>query len=308
MRREIYLAGGCFWGVERYVSLLSGVVETEVGYANGDTEHPTYEEVCTQKTGHAETVRVTYDPEIVTLEKLLTQFFQVVDPTSINGQGPDRGTQYRSGIYFVNPEDQTSIKRVLKTLKLQNSRPLAVETGPLTCFYPAEAYHQKYLEKHPDGYCHIPKKVLMEVQTSKEKEDPSAPTLTWEQYRVTRRGETEPPFQNAYWDHFEKGIYVDVTTGAPLFLSSDKFDAGCGWPSFSRPICSDAVCGRLDTSHGMRRTEVRSALGNAHLGHVFSDGPRELGGLRYCINSAALRFIPLEEMEQAGYGTYLKYF
>jgi len=132
--------------------------------------------------------------------------------------------------------------------------------------------------------------------------------LTPIQYKVTQENGTERPFENEYWDHFEEGIYVDVVTGEPLFTSKDKFDAGCGWPSFTKPIDKDFVKEKLDLSHGMVRTEVRSKYGNSHLGHVFPDGPKDKGGLRYCINSAALRFIKKEDMEKEGYGEYLKLF
>lgn len=129
--------------------------------------------------------------------------------------------------------------------------------------------------------------------------------LTAEQYAVTQHGATERPYANAYDREFRPGIYVDVTTGQPLFTSADKFDSGCGWPAFSRPISPELLTERADNSHGMSRVEVRSVIGDAHLGHVFPDGPRSRGGLRYCINSASLRFIPASEMEAEGYGEYL---
>jgi len=132
--------------------------------------------------------------------------------------------------------------------------------------------------------------------------------LTPIQYKVTQENATERPFYNEYWDHEEEGIYVDVVTGEPLFSSKDKYDAGCGWPSFTKPIDKEFVKEKLDLSHGMVRTEVRSKYGDSHLGHVFTDGPKDKGGLRYCINSAALRFIKKEDMEKEGYGEYLKLF
>jgi methionine-R-sulfoxide reductase len=144
---------------------------------------------------------------------------------------------------------------------------------------------------------------------SKYHKNPEAVSrLSPEQYRVTQRDETERPFENAYWNHKEPGIYVDLVSGEPLFTSMDKFDSDCGWPSFTKPIEAENVVERDDTSHGMTRTEVRSSQGDSHLGHVFPDGPREAGGLRYCINSASLRFVPLDQLESEGYGSYRKLF
>lgn len=311
--REIYLAGGCFWGTEKYLSLIRGVVSTEVGYANGNTENPTYEEVCTQNTGHAETVRVIYDPNIISLEFLLELFHKSIDPVSVNRQGNDYGTQYRTGIYYVDETDLEVIQRSIAELQKEYDKPIAIEVEPLRNFTRAEEYHQKYLDKNPNGYCHIPKNKFEEAArtivnpTAYERPEPDRlrETLTPMQYAVTQKDATEPPFQNKYWNNSEPGIYVDITTGEPLFVSTDKFDAGCGWPSFSKPIDPNVVRTRLDTSHGMLRTEVRSRVGNAHLGHVFNDGPKERGGMRYCINSAALRFIPKDRMEEEGYGYLL---
>jgi methionine-R-sulfoxide reductase len=132
--------------------------------------------------------------------------------------------------------------------------------------------------------------------------------LTPEQFRVTQQSATERPFQNAYWDHDEPGLYVDIVSGEPLFTSLDKFDSHCGWPSFTKPVEPTNVDELVDSTHGMTRTEVRSAHGDSHLGHVFDDGPQDAGGLRYCINSASLRFIPLDELESEGYGDYVKLF
>lgn len=311
--KTIYLAGGCFWGVEKYFSLMPGVKETEAGYANGSTASPTYEEVCSGKTGHAETVKVVFDPEELSLPFLLERYYSIIDPVSVNKQGNDRGIQYRTGIYYADEKDKPVIETSLKRLQQHFRQPLAIEVQPLRQFSRAEKYHQRYLDKNPGGYCHIPPAKFREASQARENEpvyrkksdEELRRVLTREQFAVTRNNATEPPFRNEYFNNDRPGIYVDVTTGEPLFLSTDKFDSGCGWPSFSRPIKEELIQEKQDFSHGMRRTEVRSKTGDAHLGHVFTDGPKEQGGLRYCINSASLKFIPEQDMEAQGYGKYL---
>ena len=309
---EIYLAGGCFWGTEKYIASIHGVLSTEVGYANGKTLNPTYEEVCTNNTGHAETVHVVYDPGIVSLEFLLELYYEAIDPTSYNRQGGDFGSQYRTGIYYVDDKDLPVIESSISKLQKRIDKPIAIEVKRLENFSPAEEYHQKYLDKNPAGYCHIGRSKIEKAANAiidpadfKAPETEELHALSKMQFDVTQNAATEPPFQNQYFDSFRSGIYVDITTGEPLFASSDKFESGCGWPSFSKPIDPNVVRQKEDRSHGMLRTEIRSRVGNAHLGHVFDDGPVESGGLRYCINSASLRFIPKEDMEQEGYGYLL---
>lgn len=153
--KEIWLAGGCFWGVEAYMRRVFGVAATTVGYANGKTENPTYQEVCYMGTGHAETVHVKYDPERINLENLLGRFFQIIDPTSFNRQGGDVGSQYRTGIYYKNPDDYEIAKMVAEREQIKYKKPIVIEIKPLQNYFPAEEYHQSYLEKNPDGYCHI---------------------------------------------------------------------------------------------------------------------------------------------------------
>lgn len=340
--REIYLAAGCFWGTEAFFKKIDGIEDVEVGYANGKTDNTDYMRI--KSTDHAETARIVYNPDVINLTTILAYYFEIIDPTSINKQGNDVGRQYRTGIYYTDEKDLPIIEAFLKAKEPEYKKPLAVEVEPLKNFVPAEDYHQDYLDKNPGGYCHInlnlaDKKLAYEeitdtdgklvkkgdkaAETPKKEEKGAEPekkavfkkqtpeqlkkNLTSIQYQVTQKNGTERPFENPYWDNDKRGIYVDVTTGQPLFSSKDKFDSQCGWPSFAKPIEDENLSYLTDTSHGMLRVEVRSRLGDAHLGHIFDDGPLELGGQRYCINSAALKFIPYEDMEKEGYGDYMKY-
>ena len=312
----IYLAGGCFWGMEKLMQSIPGVTEVTSGYANGtcaaDAVYPT---VCTGKTGFRETVRVVYDPDRVSLDALLLAYFYVIDPSVQNRQGNDVGSQYQTGVYYTNDRAQATVERIA-AIEAGRTESFAVEIGPLKNFYPAEEYHQDYLDKNPGGYCHIPTQeielfshlVIDPGDYQKPAQDVIRGKLTDEQYRVTQENATERAFDNAYWDFHGKGIYVDVVTGEPLFSSLDKFDSACGWPAFSAPIEAPAVVEKADGSFGMDRTEVRSRAGDSHLGHVFEGDPESPNGTRYCINSAALRFVPYEEMEAQGYGALLPLF
>ncbi|MDD2375669.1 MAG: peptide-methionine (S)-S-oxide reductase MsrA [Eubacteriales bacterium] len=316
--KKIWLAGGCFWGVEAYMSRVPGVADVTVGYANGKTENPTYQDVCYNNTGHAETVEVSYDPARISLENLLAEYFEIIDPTSLNQQGNDRGSQYRTGIYYSDHDnDLPVIESVLVSQQKKYAKPIVTEVEPLKQYFLAEEYHQDYLEKNPGGYCHISFDTLPEIEDSvdsglnvfinssdynKPDDQTIRKTLSPEQYEITQKSGTEMPGSGIYDQHFEQGIYVDIVTGEPLFSSKDKFDAGCGWPSFSKPLVDEVIEEYIDRKYGMVRTEVRSRVGDSHLGHVFTDGPADAGGLRYCINSASLRFVPLSQMEEQGYG------
>ncbi len=319
-KKEIYFAGGCFWGTEHFFKQVRGVLETEVGYANGKTKNPTYKDICTDKTGFAETVKLVYNPSIISLDRLLALFYKTIDPTSLNKQGNDIGSQYRTGVYFQDQADEPIIQASLVRLAKAYTKPLLIECEPIKSFYSAEDYHQDYLDKNPSGYCHISldlfkyaKEANAETEHQLAEAEPIVKLsdeelkqkLTPVQYAVTQKNATERPFDNEYWDEKRAGIYVDITTGEALFVSTDKFDSGCGWPSFSKPIDNKLLLELEDTSHNMKRIEIRSKRGDAHLGHVFNDGPKEKGGLRYCINSASLRFIPKEKMKAEGYGKYL---
>jgi len=321
--KEIWLAGGCFWGVEEYFSRIDGVYDVVSGYANGNTEHPSYSDVIAG-SGHAETVQITYDKSMIDLETLLIYYFRIIDPTSINKQGNDRGEQYRTGIYYDNQNDLNIINEIIAKEQEKHVDPIAVEVEPLMQFFEAEEYHQDYLKKNPNGYCHVDfssldEPVEREIDSyfkngelyiapndyPKPSDEILRQALTDAQYAVTQENQTEFAFSNAYFDNHDPGIYVDVATGEPLFASEDKYDSGCGWPSFVKPIVDYVVTYKTDTSYNMVRTEVRSRVGDSHLGHVFDDGPVDRGGKRYCINSASIRFIPRDEMEAHGYGYLL---
>ena len=306
----IYLAGGCFWGLEAYMERIQGVIDAVSGYANGKGDTTNYQ--LLHATDHAETVKVTYDPNKISLDKLLQYYFRVIDPTSINKQGNDRGRQYRTGIYYQNEQDKAVIEAALKTLQSKYQEPIQIEVEPLKNYVEAEEYHQDYLKKNPNGYCHIDiKKADEPLIDDKKYPKPSdaelKQKLTALQYDVTQGKHTERSFSNEYWDNFAPGIYVDITTGEPLFSSKDKFESGCGWPSFTKPIAAEVAEYQRDNSFNMTRIEVLSRSGHAHLGHVFDDGPRDKGGLRYCINSASIKFIPLDEMEKQGYGDLIPF-
>ncbi|MBQ9931653.1 MAG: peptide-methionine (R)-S-oxide reductase MsrB [Firmicutes bacterium] len=309
-KQVIYLAGGCFWGIEHLMQSIPGVLDAESGYANGTGEEDAnYETVCGGETGFRETVKVEYDADQVSLDALLLAYFYVVDPTLQNQQGADVGTQYQTGVYYTDEASKATVERIAE-IERSRSEAFYVEIGPLVNYFPAEDLHQDFLANNPYASCHIP---FLEMQMfsrlridpgdyQKPAEDVIREMLTPEQYKVTQENGTEYPFDNAYWDQFEKGIYVDIVTGEPLFSSDDKFASSCGWPAFSRPIEEPSIIELADDSYGMERVEVRSRAGNSHLGHVFVEDPESPNGVRYCINSASLRFIPYDEMEAEGYG------
>ncbi|NLY35986.1 MAG: bifunctional peptide-methionine (S)-S-oxide reductase MsrA/peptide-methionine (R)-S-oxide reductase MsrB [Tissierellia bacterium] len=318
----IYLAGGCFWGVDAFFDRIDGVVGVKSGYANGNTANPSYEDVIYKKTNHAETVEVKYDPSKTDLTNILLYYFKIIDPLTLNKQGNDVGTQYRTGIYYTKEAQLETINKIVAKEQEKYDKKIVVEVKPIENFYLAEDYHQDYLEKNPNGYCHIDLNLADEAVDREEpfiKEDASQEKgsfvkpsdeelrekLTKEQYNVTQNAGTERAFTHEYNDLEEKGIYVDIVSGEPLFSSEDKYDAGCGWPSFTKPIDKNLIKELEDKSFGMRRVEVKSKEGDSHLGHVFTDGPQEEGGLRYCINGASLKFVAFEDMEKEGYG-YLK--
>lgn len=289
----IYLAGGCFWKVEEIFQMLDGVVDSTSGYANGDTKNPTYKEVSRGNTNHAETVEVKFNPNEIDLDNILLKYFKIIDPITLNKQGPDKGTQYRTGIYYTKDSQLEVIEKIIREEQKKYKEKIVVEVKTIKTFYIAEDYHQDYIRKN-----NYNKPLDKEIRKK----------LTKEQYEITQNAYTEKAFSHEYNNLEDKGIYVDIVTGEPLFSSQDKFNPGTGWPSFTRPIGKNSLIEKEDNSLLRKRIEVRSKIGDSHLGHVFKDGPKEEGGMRYCINGGSLKFIPFESMASERYSYLMDIF
>lgn len=310
------LAGGCFWCMEAPFEKVTGVTKVISGFAGGKEKNPTYEEVSSGKTGYRESVQVYYDPEIISYSEIIDLYWHQFDPTDDGGSFHDRGFQYTSAIFYNNDKQKEIAEKSKKELDKSGvfDKPIVTKIIKFTTFYPAEDYHQDFYKKNPERYHSyrnasgrdefIMKTWKEDKKYMKSSDDVLKKKLTDLQYNVTQNAATERAFSNEYWDNHKAGIYVDIVSGEPLFSSKDKFESGTGWPSFTKPIDDKYIVKKTDNSYGMLRVEVRSKEGDSHLGHVFDDGPKPTG-LRYCMNSASMRFIPKDKMKEEGYGEYL---
>jgi len=311
-------AGGCFWCIDAPFEDLDGVASVVSGYSGGSVKNPTYEEVCTGATGHLETVQVTFDPRIISYAEILDVYWRQFDPTDDGGSFYDRGSQYRSAIFYRSLAQRTvaEASKVFLDRSGVFGKPIVTRIVPFSEFYPAEDHHQHYCKTSPgpyeayrtasgrDGYI----AETWGANRWREYRQPAEADLRQQlsplQFDVTQREGTEKPFDNEFDENTKAGLYVDIVSGEPLFSSTDKFDSGTGWPSFTKPIDPRYVVKSEDRTEGMVRVEVKSRAAGSHLGHVFDDGPLPTH-LRYCMNSAALRFIPADELQSRGYGAFL---
>ena len=314
-KERAIFAGGCFWCMEKPFEELDGVLSVTSGYSGGSNANPTYENYSAG--GHIEVVEIVYDPARVSYDKLLDVYWQQVNPTDSGGQFVDRGHAYTTAIFYTTEDQKKQAEESKAELDKRGiyDKPIVTPIEAAQPFYAAEDYHQDYYKENPLRYKYYRhgsgRDAYLDEIWGKERKEFSErelkQKLTPLQYEVTQEDGTEPAFKNEYWDNHREGIYVDVVSGEPLFSSFDKYESGTGWPSFSQPLVPENIVTREDRKLFSVRTEVRSKMADSHLGHVFDDGPQPTGK-RYCMNSAALRFIPKEDLEKEGYGEFMALF
>jgi len=314
--KEAYFAGGCFWCMEWIFESQEWVKEAIAWYIGWSKETATYNQVSNWNTKHREWVKIIYDPKIISYEDLVELYWRQIDPIDPDWQFADKWFHYTTAIYYSNQEEKNIAEASKKQLdgSKKFDKPIVTSILESSEFYDAEEYHQDYYKKSSTRYKLYEK--WSGRKDYKEKtwgsnelsDDVLKNKLTPLQYKVTQKNGTENPFDNEYWDNKIEWIYVDLIDGTPLYSSLDKYVSWTGWPSFTKPIDKNNVVEKEDNTLFSKRTEIRSKNSDSHLWHVFPDWPDDKWWLRYCMNSAAMKFIPVDKLEKEWYGEYLELF
>ena len=295
MEKTAMFAGGCFWCMVHPFEALKGINHMEVGYSGGFTENPTYEDVSKEDTGHYQVVRINYDEELISYEKILDIFFDSIDPTDEDGQFGDNGESFKSAIFYFDYEQDKIAREYIEYLEENNIFGYLISTKilPAKKFYKAEKFHQNFYKKNPILYEEYTK---FSGRYEYLKRSFARRNLSELQYEVTQNKYREKAFNNEYYDNFQDGIYIDIIDNTPLFSSKEKLKGNYGWPTFYKPINSESIKLIKDDAI-VNKIEIRTKKSDIHLGYVLNDTLEDLRNSILSINSSSIKFVPLDEVD-----------